>query len=102
MIRGRGLQSRVLAVMLDVVLEGEDDMLGILGGQVDREGVLHMLLPGLLAIVVARFRVRTLEPGRTGLGLTWVHGGGVVERHYVWLLSAAGLSVWYVTMVFRC
>lgn len=70
--------------MLHIVLQSQDDILGLLGGDVDWEGVLHVRLPWLSALIVFVRGGGTVEPGCAGAGVGLFSGntvGGVGGRH---------------------
>ena len=70
--------------MLHVILQSQDDILGLLSGDVDREGILHVRLPWLSALVVFVGRRGAVEPGCAVAGVALFGGnvlGGVGGRH---------------------
>lgn len=70
--------------MLHVILQGQDNILGLLGGDVDREGILHVRLPWLSALIFFVSRGSAVEPVCTDAGVGLFGGnavGGVGGRH---------------------
>lgn len=70
--------------MLHVILQSQDDILGLLGWDIDREGVFHVRLPWLSALIVFVSRSGAVEPGCAGAGFGLFSGnavGGVRGRH---------------------
>lgn len=70
--------------MLHVVLQSQDNILGLLGRDIDREGILHVRLPWLSALIVLVRCGGAVEPGCAVAGVSLLGGnvvGGVGRRH---------------------
>lgn len=76
--------SRVLSIVLHIVLQSQDDILGLLGGDIDRKGVFHVRLPWLRALIVFVRSGGAVEPGCAGAAVGLFRGntvGSVGGRH---------------------
>lgn len=79
--------------MLHVILQSQDDILGLLGGDIDREGIFHVRLPWLSALIVFVSRSGAVEPGCAGAGFGLFSGnavGGVGGRHVLGACTQEG------------